>query len=242
MKLITLNIWGGAVHEPLLKFIAEHRDVDIFCLQEVYDQAPHKISRDDRKVYLNILSEIKKSLPDHMSYFRPVVNNNYGIAMLVNKNIDVIGEGEEEIHYSPDFPGMGPDHTRNLQWLTFIHQDKKYTVINVHGLWNGKGKTDSANRLAQSQHIREFMDTIINPMILCGDFNLRPDTKSLAILAKDMNDHIKLHDIHSTRTSFYPKPEKYADYIFTSPQINVEKFAVLPDEVSDHAPLLLNFT
>jgi endonuclease/exonuclease/phosphatase family metal-dependent hydrolase len=241
MKLITLNIWGGAVHEPLLKFFESLQDIDIFCLQEVYSKAKHKISRDERKVYLDILTEINRLLPNHQAYFRPVVNNNYGIAILINKNLDVIAEGEKEIHYSPDFPGMGPDHSRNLQWLTFTSKDKTYTVINVHGLWNGKGKTDSSERLEQSQHIREFMDAINNSMILCGDFNLRPDTKSLAILANGMNDQIKIHDIHSTRTSFYPKDEKYADYIFTSPDITAQDFAVLADEVSDHAPLLLNF-
>ena len=36
MKLITLNIWGGHVLEPLLNFMVSHHDVDIFCLQEVY--------------------------------------------------------------------------------------------------------------------------------------------------------------------------------------------------------------
>ncbi|MSP52714.1 MAG: endonuclease/exonuclease/phosphatase family protein [Gammaproteobacteria bacterium] len=241
MKLITLNIWGGHVHEPFLNFIATQQAVDIICVQEVYDNAAHKISCDDRVVYLNILSEIHHLLPNHQVYFRPVVNNNYGIAILINKNLVVIAEGEKEIYYSPNFPGMGPDHSRNLQWLMFSHHDKRYTVINVHGLWNGNGKTDSPERLEQSQHIRDFMNTVQTPMILCGDFNLRPDTESLAILADGMNDQIKIHNIDSTRTSYYPKPEKYADYIFTSPDIIVIEFSVLSDEISDHAPLLLNF-
>lgn len=241
MKLITLNIWGGAVHEPLLKFFAAHQDVDIFCLQEVYSQAEHKISRDERKVYLDILSEIKKVLPNHISYFRPTVNNNYGIAILVNKNLQVVSEGEKQIHCNPDFPGMGPDHSRNLQWLTFINHDQTYTVVNVHCLWNGKGKTDSPARLEQSHLIREFMDSIDAPKILCGDFNLRPDTESLAILAEDMADLIKINQITSTRTSFYPKEERYADYVFVSDDIEVKTFAVLPEDVSDHAALQLDF-
>ncbi|MGL6035657.1 MAG: hypothetical protein ACRC0B_00600 [Legionella sp.] len=39
MKLITLNIWGGYIRNPLLEFIHEHKDIDIFCLQEVYNNA-----------------------------------------------------------------------------------------------------------------------------------------------------------------------------------------------------------
>ena len=39
MKLVTLNIWGGHLYEPLLDFFEHNREVDIFCLQEVYCQA-----------------------------------------------------------------------------------------------------------------------------------------------------------------------------------------------------------
>jgi endonuclease/exonuclease/phosphatase family metal-dependent hydrolase len=241
IKLITLNIWGGHVHEPLLQFIEAHQDIDIFCLQEVYDQASHKISRDDRVVYLTIFAELQALLPNHVGFFRPVVNDMYGIAMFVKKTLTMINEGESTIHTNSNFSGMGPEHSRNLHYATFSHNHKIYTVLNVHGLWNGKGKADSPERIAQSQKIRDFMDSIDTPKIVCGDFNLRPDTKSLAMIANGMTDLIKTYDIHSTRTSFYPKAEKYADYIFSSPEIKIIHFAVLPDEVSDHSPLLLEF-
>jgi endonuclease/exonuclease/phosphatase (EEP) superfamily protein YafD len=52
---------------------------------------------------------------------------------------------------------------------------------------------------------------------------------------------IKKYDIKSTRTSFYKKPEKHADYIFVSDDIFVETFQVLSEEVSDHAALLVKF-
>jgi len=45
--------------------------------------------------------------------------------------------------------------------------------------------------------------------------------------------------VSSTRTSFYTKPEKHADYAFVTKGISVTDFKVLPDEVSDHAPLLI---
>jgi endonuclease/exonuclease/phosphatase family metal-dependent hydrolase len=114
-----------------------------------------------------------------------------------------------------------------------------YTIFNVHGLWNGRGKTDTDERIAQSQRIRECIDLISGPKIVCGDFNLRPDTQSLTLIAHGMNDLIKTFGVASTRTSLYPKAERFADYIFVTPDITVKKFAVLPDVVSDHAPLLL---
>lgn len=52
---------------------------------------------------------------------------------------------------------------------------------------------------------------------------------------------IKEHGITSTRTSLYTKEEKFADYVLIGPGIQVTNFEVLPDEVSDHAPLRIEF-
>ena len=57
-----------------------------------------------------------------------------------------------------------------------------------------------------------------------------------------MNNLVERYGVTSTRTRFYPKEEKFADYIFTSPEIQVNHFEVLKDQVSDHAPLLLEFS
>jgi endonuclease/exonuclease/phosphatase family metal-dependent hydrolase len=116
-----------------------------------------------------------------------------------------------------------------------------YSILNVHGLWTGQGKRDTQERIYQSQRIRHFMDTINTPKILCGDFNLRPDTESMHIIEQGMINLITLNKVRSTRTRFYKKEEKYADYILTSPEITVNQFTVLNDEVSDHAPLYLDF-
>jgi endonuclease/exonuclease/phosphatase family metal-dependent hydrolase len=241
MKLITLNIWGGHVRNPLLDFIKAHSDIDIFCFQEVYHNAKDKISTEDREASLNIFAELQTLLPEHNAFFRPVVESIYGVGALVKKNIDVLQEGDISIHVNPDYPGKGPTHSRNLQWLECCINKKIYSILNVHGLWNGMGKTDTPARIAQSKRIRDFMDTINTPKIICGDFNLRPDTESLRIIEKGMHNHIFLNKVQSTRTSLYSKNEKYADYIFTSNEIEVSQFAVLKDEVSDHAPLFLDF-
>ncbi|VVC75839.1 hypothetical protein AQUSIP_11360 [Aquicella siphonis] len=241
MKLITLNIWGGHVRKPLLDFITAHRDIDVFCFQEVYHNAPAKISSEDRAVSLQIFSELQALLPEHKGYFRPVVGNIYGIGTFVKNSFHVLNEGEVSIHDNPVYSGSGPTHSRNMQWLECRINNKPYTILNVHGLWNGMGKSDSPERLSQSRRIRHFMDTIHAPKILCGDFNLKPDTESMKILEQGMTNLIKTHKVASTRTSLYPKTEKFADYILISPEIRSNRFEVLKDEVSDHSPLLLDF-
>ncbi|MDF2964702.1 MAG: hypothetical protein K0Q51_90 [Rickettsiaceae bacterium] len=239
LKIINLNIWGGIVRAPLLAFIEMSRDVDIFCLQEVYRDAPQKISTDEHEVSLNIFSEINTLLPNHEGYFRSLVGESFGMAIFISKEIKVLGEGEVDIYHNPTYKGRGPTHSRKLQWMKIDLNEKLYTVLNIHGLWNGQGKTDSPERILQSNIIRAFMDGLDTPIILCGDLNLRPDTESMRIIEKDMENLVTIHNIKSTRTSYYDKPERFADYILTSPSIKVLNFVVLPDEVSDHSIMLL---
>jgi endonuclease/exonuclease/phosphatase family metal-dependent hydrolase len=52
-------------------------------------------------------------------------------------------------------------------------------------------------------------------------------------------DLIKEYGITSTRTSLYPKPNKFADYVFVSKGIEIVDFKILSDEISDHTPLEL---
>ena len=52
---------------------------------------------------------------------------------------------------------------------------------------------------------------------------------------------VKENGVTSTRTSLYSKPEKFADYAFVSPGIEVADFKILPDEMSDHVPMYTEF-
>jgi endonuclease/exonuclease/phosphatase family metal-dependent hydrolase len=79
-----------------------------------------------------------------------------------------------------------------------------------------------------------------NPYVLCGDFNLLPESESLLMLEQyGLRNLIREFGITSTRTSLYPKEGRFADYAFISEGIQLKSFEVLPDEVSDHAPLLI---
>lgn len=252
MKIITLNTWGGrAGREGLLAFFEKHKDTtDIFCLQEIWS-APYEhynghlaggLAIEHENIMTRGMQEISAVLSDHIPYFRPHLMDDYGLLMLVHKKWKIMAEGElfvykEKGHVPDDDLG---NHARNIQYVTIEKDGQPVTVINFHGLWNGKGKGDSEDRLKQSENIVNFTKSLAGECVLCGDFNLLPETESVKKFEQvGLKNLVKEYGITSTRTSFYTKPEKFADYIFISPNLKEKDFRVLPDEVSDHAPLFV---
>ncbi len=252
MKILSLNTWGGrAGKERLLSFLMEQsKDVDVFCLQEIWS-APYthlegvnagglELKNRDTMVYGK--QEIADALSGHEYFFHPHHGNHYGLMMLVRKGMDILGSGDVFVYKDRGHIPEGDvgNHARNIQYVTFMHNGAQSTVINFHGLWNGKGKTDSDERILQSENIVRFIEQLNGEVVLNGDFNLLLDTDSIKILEEaGLRNLIREYGIISTRTSYYTKPEKFADYTFVSDGVKVIDFRVLTTEVSDHSPLLL---
>ena len=252
MQIISLTTWGGrAGKEKLLEFFKTYADTtDIFCLQEIWS-APYEhlegrlaggVPLINEKIMGHALRDISAILPNHQAFFHPHVGDNYGLLTLIRKEYRVINEGDTFVYKERGFisdEDVG-NHARNIQYVTIETVSGPITIINFHGLWNGKGKTDTGDRIRQSKNILEFTKKLDGDYILCGDFNLLPDTESIRLFEDaGLRNLIREYNVVSTRTSFYTKPEKHADYAFISEGITVKDFKILPHEVSDHAPLLI---
>lgn len=251
MKLVSLNIWGGIVFEPLLEFIDRHSsDTDIFCFQEVLFSEETK-TLPDTKAHLNIFVELKKKLSDFSVFTRPTESKYFqfellgeaemGEAIFVRKSLSVKESGGF-LTYSGEVEGMtlGAKATGNFQWVKIDN----LVIGSIHGIWQrDTGKNDTPARIAQSQSLVDFSTKINGMKIFCGDFNLDLNTKSISMLEAGMRNLIKENKVLSTRSSLYSKGDsKFADYVFVSPGIIVNDFRVLEDVVSDHLPLQLDFS
>lgn len=245
MKLVSINAHGGKLTDVFVEFLKRHRDVDVFCLQEVYHDAQNKdMIWGTLGSNLNFLGDIKKNCSNYDSYYRPHLEDWWGLAMLVKKGLPVFEEGETFVH---KFKGHDPEKeplgytAKNIQFLKAESNGKLVTVLNFHGLWNGNGKGDTEDRIEQSKNIIKFVKTIKGDFILWGDFNLSPDTESLQMISRELScrELIKEYGITSTRTPLYEKPNKFADYVFVSNGVEIKNFEILPDVISDHVPLLL---
>jgi endonuclease/exonuclease/phosphatase family metal-dependent hydrolase len=245
MKIITLNTWGGRIQKELMDFLHRHQDVDVFCFQEVLKGGDGKTVREEIK---SEYEDIESALMNHTGYFSEYGDGGYysessknldfhfGVACFAKKEhkqsfVDAAALYDPEKKWG-DYDGRFAAGAS----LAVVVSD--YVIVNVHGLWQGSMKKDSEVRFEQSSRIINLANKAKGKKIICGDFNLEPQTESIRMIenlpAKNL---IKEFGVTSTRTSLYTKDVKFADYIFVSDDVNILDFKVLTDEVSDHSPL-----
>ena len=245
MKILSLNTWGGrAGKEALLDFFRKHKDVDVFCLQEIWEGGDDEASKWGEGIDTRMLTNIGNVLKEYSIFFYPHYHDWYGLAMFIKKDLNILEEGDIFVHKDKGWihEEFNANHARNLQYATIETSNGPRTILNFHGLWNGGPKEDTDDRLAQSDNIVKFLKSISHHHVLMGDFNLLPETKSLKILEDlGMRNLIKEFGITSTRSSHYTKPARFADYTLVSKDIKINEFKMLPDEISDHLAMYLDF-
>lgn len=123
-----------------------------------------------------------------------------------------------------------------------LPDSQKLRVLNYHGIWT-KEKIGNKETLDACKKINQLATEADYPVIITGDFNLFPDTRSMKVFQGNFISLVDKHRIQTTR----PKSNELnhlernvVDYIFVSPGIKVNLFKVLDTDVSDHLPLILD--
>lgn len=260
MKLISLNIWGGQAYAPLMDFVCTHApDTDIFCFQEVLSSPLDSAEIEKiEKIQINILGDLVKALPEFDHYFAPEqegfdlaevtdLDVSFGQATFIKKTHKVESTGSVFVWRNIN---EGTDRftiPANFLFTRLRKDGKKFTIANIHGVALPGDKLDNPDRIAQSQKIIDFFSKEEGGKIICGDFNLLPETQSVKMLEDaGLMSLIRIYNIQETRNKlspFYGKPEyqKFADFTFVSKEAEVKKFEVPYVEVSDHLPMILEF-
>lgn len=253
MRLVSLNVWGGKVFDPLMKFVTEQAaQTDIFCFQEVFHNEVGEAELTDT-YHPNLFNELATRLPGHQgsfalyesghSYSAPVdYALEFGVAIFIRKDWEITEQGTVWVT-DRDKDEKSAFLDRNMQFATVQSPQGPFSICNLHGIWlENVGKIDAPIRLEQSRAVRAQMKRLAQPQILCGDFNLNPDTKSLRILEEGMRNLIREYQIPSTRNEFYKSDvSQFADYTIVSPEITKTGFAVPDLPISDHRPMILEF-
>ena len=264
MKILSLNVWGGMLHTPLLAYLAAV-DADVYCLQEVPRAVAARsewLTYRDGAVELqqraNLYREIGAVLPRHDGFFAPTArgelmdgdkpcHQEFGLATFIRQDIAVIGQAMDFVHgaFSPHGFGAHP-RARNAHAVRLYdyRTDRPLCVVQFHGLREVDGKGDTPSRDAQADALVALIQRLHHEdegLVLCGDFNVLPGSGTFKTLARlGLSDLVTTRGFTDTRTSLYTKPGRYADYMLVNAGVKVTGFTVVETpEVSDHRPLLL---
>lgn len=224
MKLLCLNTNKGEKISEVIDFINEE-NTNFVALQEVYGSQV--------KTYKEITGY-------EFIFFSPSLNTvehgEYGnlfmsrIKPLSASTKFIDGKFINNFIYPPE--GVSFDNEpRTMQILNFNVDDKILKIINLHGAYQLNGyKGDSERMSIMCQKIIDEYEINI-PIIICGDFNLKPNTQCIAKMSKILN-----------RASNQTEDDKTIDYLFISNDLTVKEFKRNKVYISDHYPILCEFS
>lgn len=241
MKLITLNVWQGRLERVLLKHL-ETFDVDFACTQETVSyegQSGGLVSSYQR---------IGNSLKLDQQFFSPLTsmplgnkNISFGNAIYSNvpfaetSNIFTRGSYKEDFDFNVD-----DYNVRAFQYALVELDNKKLNILNYHGHHIDAHKLGDKETLRQVVQIADYIKGLDGAVILCGDFNLEPESESIKYLDSFMNNLSVKYSLKTTRSSLTYKNE-VCDYIFINDDIVVNDFTMDETIISDHNALILDF-
>ncbi len=267
MRLASLNAWGGQIW-PDLGDWAQSMQADILCLQEVTrapEPSPDWLSYRDAYRELDqradLFADISRVLPDYQGQFsaatrgmlensqRQDVASEHGIAFWVRRDLAITETLQCFIHGQYRHDGWGEEpvpRTFQIARICEPASGKSYSFAHLHGLRDPEGKRDTQARKAQCDALVAVIGQFVQPdepFILAGDFNLLPQSATFDALRDiGLTDLVTTRGHPDTRTTLYSKPQRFADYLLVSKQVNVTEFDVpATPEVSDHRPMILDF-
>ena len=267
ITLLTINISiFDENNEKLIRFL-EEINPDIICLQEVTRKADD--SAFDSFISKSAVDKASVKLP--YSFFAPnwslrefKQNNFHGKKVFIHdfggfieygnyiKSLFKISGGKSvfvqgyfsymtDWEWMQNHPGEEP---RMVQIADLeLNSLQKLRILNYHGIWS-KDKQGTDRTKSACQKLIRLAAEVTFPSIICGDFNLFPDTQSIKTLQEKFTSLVDKYNITHTR----PKSNELSfakrnvvDYIFVSKEIGIKSFKVIDSDVSDHLPLLVEF-
>ena len=247
LKVMSYNIRNGVAKDgtnswefryPTTAMMLEDQQPDIFGIQEAYDFQVEFIEENLRNYSsVGVGREDGKSKNEHMSIFWN------------KKTISLLKWGTFWLSETPDKPSKGWDskYYRTATWALMKDKrtGKKFYFVNTH--------LDHRGREAQKNGLKLIVDRIANvnpkgyPMILTGDFNVKPNDSVLEDLDKIMQSTRKVAlttDNHQTFNGWgKAKEDMIIDYIYFSGFSRCVEYKTLTKEygdrkfISDHYPI-----
>lgn len=241
MKIMSLNLWQGRLERVLLKHL-EKSGMDFACMQEAvkYDgqslgliSSYHKIGNSlglEEQFFSKLISS---KLGDKELAFGNVIYSN--VPFTQTSTVFTRGEHKNDFNFDEDDYNI-----RAFQHVQVEINSKKLNILNHHGHHIDSHKLGDDETMRQVKQIIEFINQLEGSVILCGDFNLSPESDSIKHIDEKLVNLPVEHKLITTRSKLTYKNE-VCDYIFVSSDIKVNGFVMDDAIISDHNALILDF-
>lgn len=241
MKIMSLNMWQGQLERVLLKHL-EKSGVDFACMQEAVQYNGQSLG------LISSYHKIGNSLGLSEQFFSKLISSKLGDKELAFGNViysnvpftqtsTVFTRGE----YKNDFNFDEDDYNiRAFQHVQLEIDGKKLNLLNHHGHHIDSHKLGDDETMRQVSQIIEFIKHLEGSVILCGDFNLSPESDSIRLIDENLENLSVKYSLKTTRSKLTYKNE-VCDYIFVSSDIKVNGFVMDDAIISDHNALILDF-
>lgn len=229
VKVLSFNIHHGNPPNTgdkidlaaIAKVVIDH-EADIIALQEVD-------KHNKRSEQLDQANELAAVLKMNYHFYKAIDHGGgeYGLAILSKYEISDA--------FTVELPQQHKAEKRILAIAHIKIGRKKLVFANTHL----DAQKNNANRVLQAQFIADYFKEEKLPILLCGDFNDRPDSETMQVLAPYFTRYCT-NDCEPT----YPQdqPRITIDYVMSKNiDWNMSSYRVLDVQNSDHRPILVQF-
>ena len=231
-RVMTYNIHHGAgldgkVDLQRIADLIKREQADIVALQEV-DKGVERTARRDCPAELAALTGMSCVFSNNFHY----QGGEYGNAVLTRFPI----KRWTNLHYKM----LRPGEQRGLLQLVLDVHGRDLVFLNTHIDY----RADDTERLMNADELLKVIQAYRGqPMILCGDFNDTPGSRTHEKIAQAFTDTWTVAGSGKGLTIPAEKPRKRIDYIWLAKDSVVEPIRawVPQSEASDHLPVVAEF-
>ncbi len=195
------------------------QDADIVCLQEVHQRLPQSKFQDQPKQFekhLGLPVTFQANLRIGVGGYGLAVVSRYPVGTVQNHLLPSVREQRGVLEVRLDTP-TGP-----------------LAVFCTHFGLNGE------ERVKQAASLAALVQASAYPVLVCGDFNERPDAPAVSRLVSQTG----LLDADAAQDRWtYPTNalEGRIDYLFYSPTLTCQSVSAVESQASDHLPVVGEF-
>lgn len=251
LKVVNLNIWmGGIIYQPMVKWLQDQH-ADVYLFQEVFhseDDTLAPIYRSHRALQAALKMEYAEFAP---AFIESVGGFDIpqGNSVISRFPLTTVAIDHFDIPYGPRSTDRSQFHLipRNLQHVALTVGQTSVQVLNTQGIWGEDGK-DNPRRLAMGKQIAAVAAKAktAGPVILAGDFNVRPDTETISYVEAELRNVFKgelttTFNLARKNLTKYPGYATAAvDMFFASEDVTILSHECPQVDVSDHLPLVMD--